>query len=106
MRALNLIPDLLEGAYEYLRRSPPFRDWRLPDGDHVVFRVLGARDRYGHFRGWHRRGNERGDVSSNGGVCGILRHREWGMYAFAVNRPDGLLVRVGWPSRLMADKSR
>lgn len=32
---------------------------------------------------------------------GILRHREWGMYEFAVNGPDGLLVRVGWPSRLI-----
>jgi hypothetical protein len=36
---------------------------------------------------------------------GILRHREWGMYEFAVNGPDGLLVRVGWPSRLMAGKA-
>jgi hypothetical protein len=57
MPGLHLTPDLLEGAYEYLRSSPPFRDWRLPDPDHVVFRVLGARDRFGHFRGWHRRGN-------------------------------------------------
>lgn len=32
---------------------------------------------------------------------GVLRHREWGMYEFAVNGPDGLLVRVGWPSRLI-----
>ena len=32
---------------------------------------------------------------------GTLRHREWGMYEFAVNGPDNLLVRVGWPSRLM-----
>jgi hypothetical protein len=32
---------------------------------------------------------------------GILRHREWGIYEFAVSGPDGLLVRVGWPSRLM-----
>lgn len=32
---------------------------------------------------------------------GTLRHREWGMYEFAVNAPDDLLVRVGWPSRLM-----
>jgi hypothetical protein len=32
---------------------------------------------------------------------GILRHREWGMYEFGVNGPDGLLVRVGWPSRLI-----
>ena len=32
---------------------------------------------------------------------GVLRHREWGMYEFAVNGPDDLLVRIGWPSRLM-----
>ena len=32
---------------------------------------------------------------------GILRHREWGLYEFAVGSPDGLLVRVGWPSSLM-----
>jgi hypothetical protein len=32
---------------------------------------------------------------------GILRHREWGMYEFGVGGPDGLLVRIGWPSRLM-----
>ena len=34
MGRLHLTPDLLEGAYEYLRLSPPFREWRLPDGDH------------------------------------------------------------------------
>jgi hypothetical protein len=56
MGSLHLTPDLLEGAYEYLRLSPPFREWRLPDGDHVIFRVLAARDRFGHFRGRHRRG--------------------------------------------------
>ncbi|NEU12425.1 glyoxalase [Methylobacterium sp. BTF04] len=32
---------------------------------------------------------------------GILCHREWGLYEFGVSGPDGLLVRVGWPSRLM-----
>ena len=31
---------------------------------------------------------------------GILRHREWGLYEFAVGGPDGLLVRIGWPSAL------
>ena len=31
----------------------------------------------------------------------ILRHREWGLYEVGVCGPDGLLVRVGWPSRLM-----
>jgi hypothetical protein len=32
---------------------------------------------------------------------GVLRHREWGIYECGINGPDGLLVRVGWPSRLM-----
>ena len=32
---------------------------------------------------------------------GVLRHREWGMYEFGLNGPDGMLVRVGWPSRLI-----
>lgn len=29
-------------------------------------------------------------------------HKPWGMYEFALNGPDDLLVRVGWPSRLIA----
>lgn len=32
---------------------------------------------------------------------GILRHREWGLYECGLNGPDGMLVRIGWPSRLM-----
>jgi hypothetical protein len=32
---------------------------------------------------------------------GVLRHREWGLYEVGINGPDGLLVRIGWPSRLM-----
>jgi len=26
-------------------------------------------------------------------------HKEWGMYEFTLSDPDGVLVRVGWPSR-------
>jgi len=32
---------------------------------------------------------------------GILRHREWGLYEVGINGPDGLLVRIGWPSHLI-----
>ncbi|RYF24120.1 MAG: glyoxalase [Oxalobacteraceae bacterium] len=32
---------------------------------------------------------------------GILRHREWGLYEVGIAGPDGLLVRIGWPSSLM-----
>ncbi len=28
-------------------------------------------------------------------------HKEWGMYEFALNGPDDLLVRIGWPSRFI-----
>ena len=28
-------------------------------------------------------------------------HKAWGMYEFALNGPDDLLVRIGWPSRLI-----
>ena len=28
-------------------------------------------------------------------------HKHWGMYEVSLNGPDDLLVRVGWPSRLM-----
>jgi len=33
---------------------------------------------------------------------GILRHRDWGMYEVGIAGPDGLLVRIGWPSSLIA----
>ncbi len=28
-------------------------------------------------------------------------HKPWGMYEVALSDPDGTLVRIGWPSRLM-----
>jgi hypothetical protein len=34
---------------------------------------------------------------------GVLRHRDWGMYEVGLNGPDGLLVRIGWPSELVTD---
>lgn len=55
MGRLHITPEMLERAYEYLRVSLPFSAWNLPDADAVSFRVLGARDRFGHFRGRHRR---------------------------------------------------
>ena len=32
---------------------------------------------------------------------GVLRHREWGIYEVGIAAPDGLLVRIGWPSSLI-----
>lgn len=36
---------------------------------------------------------------------GVLRHRDWGLYEVGIAGPDGMLVRVGWPSRLMTGAS-
>jgi hypothetical protein len=55
VRGLTLTPEILEAAYNYLRTTPPFRGWGLPDSDELMFRVLGARDRFGHFRGRYQR---------------------------------------------------
>ena len=30
-------------------------------------------------------------------------HKPWGMYEFALSDPNGTLVRIGWPSRLIRD---
>jgi hypothetical protein len=48
---LHLTPEALENAYEYMRVTLPFRRMNLPHADELVFRVMGARDRYGHFKG-------------------------------------------------------
>lgn len=41
---------MLEAAYELLRTTPPFRNWRLPDPDGVSFRVISAEEDRGAFR--------------------------------------------------------
>ena len=37
---------------------------------------------------------------------GILRHREWGLYEVGIVGPDGMLIRIGWPSRLMPGRGQ
>ncbi len=36
---------------------------------------------------------------------GVLRHREWGLYEVGIAGPDGLLVRIGWPSHLISTQT-
>ena len=44
---MHLTPSMLERAYEYLRSTPPFNGWGLPDADAVEFRVTGWRKCFG-----------------------------------------------------------
>ena len=48
---LPLNPEILEQAYEYVRATPPFCKWNLPDGEDVVFRVVWDPTR----RGWYNK---------------------------------------------------
>ena len=73
MPGLTLTPEMLEGAYEYLRVSPPFSRWGLPHADHVMFRVLGAKDRFGHFRGRHRKAQGDDGFSEIAISAGLVR---------------------------------
>lgn len=41
---------MLESAYELLRTTPPFRNWRLPEPDDVSFRVIATEADRGAFR--------------------------------------------------------
>ena len=70
MAGLRLTPEMLEGAYEYLRVSPPFCRWNLPHADQVSFRVMGTRDRFGHFRGRHKKasGDDFSEIAISAGM--------------------------------------
>ena len=73
MAGLRLTPEMLEGAYEYLRVSPPFSRWNLPHADQVSFRVMGTRDRFGHFRGRHKRASGNDAFSEIAISAGMVR---------------------------------
>ena len=60
--SLHLTPDCLENAYEYLRTTLPFRRMNLPHADNLIFKVMGARDRFGHFRGRIKTTNELNEI--------------------------------------------
>lgn len=46
---LALHPDVLPAAYEFLRTTPPFRSWKLPEADEIAFKVSRHKSRYGEY---------------------------------------------------------
>ena len=60
---LHLTPEALENAYEYMRATLPFRRMNLPHADEILFRVMGARDRYGHFKGRIRDNSDLNEIA-------------------------------------------
>ncbi len=46
---LALHPEHLEAAYDFLRKLPPFKGWKLPEADAVHFRVAARQDAHGEY---------------------------------------------------------
>lgn len=51
---LRLTPELLEGAYEYLRASSSLRGLKLPHHDEIGLKVTREKDSYGWMHGDQR----------------------------------------------------
>lgn len=40
MSNFHVTPEMMETMYEYLRLTPPFKGWKLPDPDELSFKVI------------------------------------------------------------------
>ncbi len=47
---LPLTPETLAAAYDFLRTTPPFNGWGLPEPEEVKFRVSKNKRDYGSYR--------------------------------------------------------
>lgn len=55
---LRLTPEILVGSYDFLRLTPPFNTWGLPESDDVEFTVSRCRSRMGYCTARkHQRGS-------------------------------------------------
>lgn len=46
---LPLTVENLAAAYEYLRTTPPFNRWNLPEGDEIKFRISRITNEFGSY---------------------------------------------------------
>lgn len=68
---LPLTPETLAAAYDYLKTTPPFNKWGLPESDEVKFIVGRSRKVFAHYQ-WNGKQHTI-TVSSNGvGQTGTL----------------------------------
>lgn len=51
--SLPLTPETLSAAYEYLRTTPPFNRWNMPESEDVRFRISKRQTEFGRY---HREG--------------------------------------------------
>jgi len=63
---LPLTPETLAAAYDYLRSTPPFNRWNLPEPEDVVFKVARTRTMFGSYQ----REGERHIITASSGKIG------------------------------------
>lgn len=63
---LPLNKETLAAAYDYLRTTPPFYRWNLPESEDVKFYVVRATDHFAHYK-WD---GKRHTISVSGGAIG------------------------------------
>lgn len=74
---LPLNKETLEQAYEFLRVTPPFNRWNLPDGEDVKFVVIRDRDTAGWHKmvdGKHIIGISRGSIGRTHSLMEVMAH--------------------------------
>lgn len=90
--SLPLTPDMLVTCYEFLKTTPPFRRWKLPDADDVVFRLSKRRKEAGRYQ-WD---GEHHNITAS--IYGI-GHTESLMRFMAHEMIHLYLEKMGWESR-------
>ncbi|RBP09265.1 putative enzyme related to lactoylglutathione lyase [Roseiarcus fermentans] len=84
------LPDyrmLADGLGGELHLSPAVEGWLDPDRNPFALYLC-------------RRDVDAAAAAFAGETLGPPEDKPWGTYEFALDGPDGALVRVGWPSRL------
>ena len=47
---LPLSPEMLAAAYNYLKATPPFKRWKIPSSDKVIFKVTLNDEAFGWYQ--------------------------------------------------------
>lgn len=49
MASVEVTPEIIAGVYDVLRKASPFRSWKMPRRDSMVFKITRRKDWRGYF---------------------------------------------------------
>ena len=52
---IPLTKEMLAAAYEFVRATPPFNKWNLPEPEDITFKITKSAKNYGHYSDAKRR---------------------------------------------------